>query len=186
MTGFGKRGSETLPQQKAEDDMNVSDRFVLSPKFPKYMTMGLIGGILLATMSGMFNNGLPSFGGILGMIIPMAFLIVVIYFSFRGMQKQHTHNRATRKQLAKYPQLYFWGFAGGAMAYAFYSGTSLTTLWADLKASFEPIIIRSDTPGGGSMENTAMDMGHWILGGVLLAYVITLILDKLKERENAR
>jgi hypothetical protein len=184
MTGFGKRGSDTLPKQQAEDDMNVSDRFVLSPKFPKYMTMGLIGGVLLMTMSGMFKNGLPSFFGVLGMILPMTLLIVVVYFSFRGMQKQHANNRATRKQLAKYPQLYFWGFAGGALAYAIHSGTPLVTLWTDFKSSFQPIIIRSDTPGGGSMENTAMDMGHWILGGVLLAYVATLILDKLKERET--
>jgi hypothetical protein len=184
MSGFGKRGVNVPPKQETEDDMNVSDRLVLSPKFPKYMTMGLIGGVVLLTMSGMFRGGLPSFGGILGMIIPMALLIVVIYFSFRGMQKQHAQNRATRKQLAKYPQLYFWGFAGGAMAYALYSGTSLTTLWADLKASFQPIIIRSDATGGGGMENTFMDMGHWILGGVLLAYVITLVLDKVKERQT--
>jgi hypothetical protein len=184
MTGFGKRGSETLPKQEAEDDMNVSDRFVLSSKFPTYMTMGLIGGVLLITTSGIFKNGLPSIGGMLGMILPLTFLTVVIYFSFRGMQKQHANNRATRKQLAKYPQLYFWGFAGGASAYALHSGTSLTTLWADLKASFVTQTFSSTSGSDGFKANTFMDMGHWILGGVLLAYVATLVLDKVKERQT--
>lgn len=166
--------------------MTVADRIVLSPKFPKYMTAGLVGGVLVTLMSGTFLNGLPGVGSMLGMIVPMLVLVAVVYLSFRGMQRQHAADRATRRQLAKYPQLYFWGFAGGALAYAFHSGTSLATLWADFKTLFAPIIIRSDARGVGGMENTVMDMGHWILGGVLVAYVATLVLDKLKERENAR
>jgi hypothetical protein len=186
MTGFGKRGNNTLPHQETEDDMNVADRFVLSPNFPKYLTMGLMGGVGITLAATLFGHGLPSLFSVAGMIIPLAILGTVVYFSFRGMQRQHAQTRATRKQLAKYPQLYFWGFAGGALAYAIKSGTPLTTLWADLKASFGPIIIRSDEPLPAHMENTFMDMGHWILGGVLLAYVVSLGLDKLKERDNAR
>ena len=186
MSGFGKRGTSNVPQQKTEEGMTAADHFVLSPKFPKYMTIGLMGGVLLMFLSGLFRSGLPSLGSLLGMVIPMAVLVGAVYLSFRGMQKQHAHANATRKQLAKYPQLYFWGFAGGALAYAWHSGTTLSQLWADLKASFEPVVFKSGDPAAGRFENTFMGMGHWILGGVLIAYVATLVLDKLKERENAR
>jgi hypothetical protein len=188
MTQFGKR-KDGAPQTSVsanadvDDEMSWSDKLVLSPKFPLYLTLGFVVCLGAMLTKSFFKHGLPSGTSLMSMVLPMAFLLVVLYFSFKGVQKQYRADRENQKQVAKYPQVHFWGAIGGAVAYGIYSPTSIGDLWVGLKDSFA---VQTMAPGQGIKRNAFMELGGFIFGGLLVALAGTRVFDWFKERENAR
>jgi hypothetical protein len=183
MTQFGRRDLQQVQQKTEEDKMSFSDRLVLSPKMPLYLAAVMIAGIFLPSQFTSVLVGRFDFGSLLGSIAPMAFLSVAFYFILKSMQKKYAADRAKQRQLAKYPQLYFWGAAGGILAFSFFTPFTLGELLTSAKDSFGTQSISSVGGDGAGMlkGELFMDFFKWLGGGLAVAHVATKVLDWYKE-----